>query len=181
MIERTFRAPVAEVWDTIVDPERMNRWIGTWTGEPGAGKRVQFVMTAEGASEPEDVLIHGCDPPGHLDVESFQAGASWRTVDLTETDGVTTLVFRQGVDPADEAASSYGPGWEYYTGSSRCRAGGHGVRSMGRLLPRTAGLLAGAAPAGRLRQATGAQRRTRGSPTHRGHALGEVHHGVLDT
>ena len=58
------------------------------------------------------MLIHGCDPPGHLDVESFQAGASWRlVVDLTETDGVTTLVFRQLVDPADEGASSYGPGW----------------------------------------------------------------------
>lgn len=115
VIERTFRAPVAEVWHTMVDPERMNRWIGTWTGEPGAGRRVAFVMSAEGASEPEDVLIHGCEPPSHLDVESFQAGASWRlVVDLTETDGVTTLVFRQGVDPADEAASSYGPGWEYY-------------------------------------------------------------------
>jgi uncharacterized protein YndB with AHSA1/START domain len=115
VIERTLGAPVAEVWNTMVDPEEMNRWIGTWTGEPGAGKRVAFVMSAEGASEPEDVLIHGCDPPSHLDVESFQAGASWRlTVDLTETDGVTTLVFRQGVDLADEAASSYGPGWEYY-------------------------------------------------------------------
>ena len=115
VIERTFRAPVAEVWDTIVDPERMNRWIGTWTGEPGEGKRVQFVMTAEGASEPGDVLIHRCDPPGHLDVESLQAGASWRlVVDLTETDGVTTLVFHQPIDPTDDGASSYGPGWEYY-------------------------------------------------------------------
>ena len=115
VIERTFRAPVADVWDTVVDPQRMDRWIGTWTGEPGAGKRVAFVMSAEGASEPEDVLIHGCDRPSHLDVESFQAAGSWRlAVDLTEKGGRTTLVFRQVVDPADEAASSYGPGWEYY-------------------------------------------------------------------
>ena len=115
VIERTFGAPVAKVWDAMVDPDQMSRWIGTWTGKPGAGRRVAFVMTAEGASEPEDVLIHGCEPPTHLDVETFQAGTSWRLmVDLMETEGATTLVFRQGVDPADEAASSYGPGWEYY-------------------------------------------------------------------
>lgn len=115
VIERTFRAPIRDVWDSLVDPERMNRWIGTWSGEPGAGNRVQFVMTSEGMTEPEDVLIHRCDPPRHLDVESFQGGSSWRMrVELTDHDGVTRLVFRQAVDPADEGATSYGPGWEYY-------------------------------------------------------------------
>lgn len=115
VIERTFRAPIADVWDSIVDPERMNRWIGTWSGEPGNGRRVQFVMTAEGATEPEEVLIHRCDAPRHLDVESFHGGSSWRMVaDLAEADGVTTLVFRQKVHADDESAGSYGPGWEYY-------------------------------------------------------------------
>jgi len=115
VIERTFRAPATDVWESIVDPVRMNRWIGTWTGDAGTGKRVQFTMTAEGQAEPEDVLIHRCDAPRHLDVESFQGEGSWRmTVDLAETDGVTTLTFRQAIDPADEGAPSYGPGWEYY-------------------------------------------------------------------
>ncbi|MBA3378330.1 MAG: ATPase, partial [Chloroflexia bacterium] len=44
VIERTFRAPIEDVWASIVDPERMNRWIGTWSGEAGNGKRVMFTM-----------------------------------------------------------------------------------------------------------------------------------------
>ena len=115
VIERTFRAPVGDVWASIVEPGRMNRWIGTWSGEAGEGKHVYFTMTAEKGATPEDVLIHGGDAPRHLEVESFQAGTSWRmTVDLTEANGVTTLVFHQVVDLADEGAGSYGPGWEYY-------------------------------------------------------------------
>jgi len=115
VIERTFRAPIEDVWKSIVDPERMNRWIGTWSGEAGAGKRVQFTMTAEEGAAPEEMLIHRCDAPRHLDVESFQGGTSWRlSASLMESDGVTTLVFRQSVELDDEGASSYGPGWEYY-------------------------------------------------------------------
>lgn len=114
VIERTFRASIEDVWDSIADPERMNRWIGTWTGEGGTGKRVTFIMTAEGEAEPEEVLIHRCDAPRHLDVESFQGDASWRMrLDLTEEDGTTSLVFRQAVN-LDEDVTSYGPGWEYY-------------------------------------------------------------------
>lgn len=115
VIERTFRAPIDDIWRSIVEPERMNRWIGTWSGEAGPGKRVMFTMTAEGDNvEPEEVLIHQCDPPRLLDVESFQGESSWRMrVDLSEANGVTTLVFRQAVD-IDEDIASYGAGWEYY-------------------------------------------------------------------
>lgn len=114
VIERTFRAPIEDVWNSIVEPERMNRWIGTWSGEAGPGKRVTFVMTAEEGAEPEEALIHQCDPPRHLDVETFQGESSWRMrVDLAEANGVTTLTFRQAVD-LDEDITSIGPGWEYY-------------------------------------------------------------------
>jgi uncharacterized protein YndB with AHSA1/START domain len=115
VIERTFQAPIGDVWDSIVDPERMNRWIGTWTGEAGNGKRVMFTMTAEEGAAPEEALIHRCDAPRHLDVETFQGDASWRMkLDLAESEGVTTLTFRQSIDLADEGAGSYGSGWEYY-------------------------------------------------------------------
>ena len=114
VIERSFRAPIDDVWKSIVEPERMNRWIGTWSGEAGTGKRVTFIMTAEGDAEPEEVLILRCDPPRLLDVEAFQADSSWRLrIDLSEQDGTTSLVFRQAVN-LDEDFSSYGPGWEYY-------------------------------------------------------------------
>jgi uncharacterized protein YndB with AHSA1/START domain len=114
VIERAFRAPIGDVWDSIVDPERMNRWIGTWTGEAGTGKRVSFVMSAEGDVPPEEVLIHECVAPRRLDVETHQGGSSWRlAVDLTEFDGITTLVFRQHVNLEDDS-NSVGIGWEYY-------------------------------------------------------------------
>ena len=126
VIERTFRTLVAEVWHSIVDPERMNRWIGTWTGEPCEGKRVQFVTTAEGSTEPEEVLIHRCDPPSHLDVESFQAGASWRlAVDLAETDGVTNAGLPAARGPRRGEREQLRPRVGVLPGSSRCRAGGH--------------------------------------------------------
>lgn len=114
VIERTFRAPIGDVWKSIVEPEQMSRWIGTWSGEAGGGKRVTFTMTAEESAEPEEALIHRCDPPSHLDVETFQHGSSWRMrVDLSEENGFTTLSFRQSVN-LDEDITSYGPGWEYY-------------------------------------------------------------------
>jgi uncharacterized protein YndB with AHSA1/START domain len=115
VIERTFRAPIGDVWASIVDPERMNRWLGTWSGDAGAGKRVWFTMTAEEGTEPEEALIHQCDAPRHLDVETVRGETSWRMkLDLAESDGVTTLVFRQGIELTDKDASSYGVGWEYY-------------------------------------------------------------------
>ena len=114
VIERTFKAPIDDVWDSIVDPVRMNRWIGTWTGEGGAGNRVQFVMTAEGQTEGEDVLIHACEPPRFLDVTSSVGEDSWRmSITLTENAGVTTLHFTQAIEEGEDS-SSYGIGWEYY-------------------------------------------------------------------
>ncbi len=114
VIERTFNAPIDDVWDSIVDPVRMNRWIGTWTGEGGSGNRVQFVMTAEGQTEGEDVLIHACDAPRFLDVTSSVGEDTWRmSITLSEAAGVTKLLFTQAIKEGEDA-SSYGIGWEYY-------------------------------------------------------------------
>jgi uncharacterized protein YndB with AHSA1/START domain len=114
VIERAIRAPIGDVWRSIVDPERMNRWIGTWSGEAGAGKRVLFTMTAEGSAEPEEVLIQRCEAPRLLEVESHVGDQVWNMrVALSEADGVTILVFRQVVDLTEDS-SSIGVGWEYY-------------------------------------------------------------------
>lgn len=113
-IVRTIRAPIGDVWASIVDPERMNRWIGTWSGEPGEGKRVTFVMTAEGSSEPEEVLIHRCDAPRLLEVETAMGEGTWRMrVELAEREEVTTIRFSQVIFEGDDTGS-IGPGWEYY-------------------------------------------------------------------
>lgn len=113
LLERTFRASVHDVWAAVTEPERMARWIGTWTGDP-ATRRVSFLMTAEDAAEPEDVEIRECDPPYVLRVTTHQGELSWHLeLELSEADGVTTLRFLQpGVDPAQ--AENVGPGWEYY-------------------------------------------------------------------
>ncbi|MCW2816339.1 MAG: polyketide cyclase [Nocardioides sp.] len=125
---RTFAAPLEDVWAACTEPARMERWIGTWTGDPAAGE-VAFRMTAEGDDVPEEVyVVEACEPPRRFvvrsrDAASFSADGSgpqvhWQhTLELTEADGVTTLTFRQVVPEGPvgaEMVASVGPGWDYY-------------------------------------------------------------------
>ncbi len=116
VLDRTFRAPVADVWAAVTDPERMQRWIGTWTGDPTMGE-VVFRMTAEGEDAgDEPVTIHECTPPHRLRVTTRAADAAqgWELeLRLVEVDGVTTLTFAQST-AGEVPMDSVGPGWEYY-------------------------------------------------------------------
>ncbi|MGC4107615.1 MAG: SRPBCC family protein [Thermomicrobiales bacterium] len=113
-IERQFSAPIEDVWASIVEPERMNRWIGTWSGTPGVGNTVDFFMTAEGDVPAEPTFIHECDPPRRLRVQSSVGEDSWMmAITLTESDGITTLTFIQDVTDRTTVGDT-GPGWEYY-------------------------------------------------------------------
>jgi uncharacterized protein YndB with AHSA1/START domain len=113
-VTRTFPAPIEEVWAAVTEPDRLARWLGTWTGDPSSG-RVLFQMTFEGQEAPGDEMeIRECTPPHRLAVTSTVGDQRWYLdVDLTEADGVTTLAFSQpGVDHDDSL--SVGPGWEFY-------------------------------------------------------------------
>jgi uncharacterized protein YndB with AHSA1/START domain len=125
---RTFAAPVDDVWAACTEPERMERWIGTWTGDPASGE-IAFRMTAEGDDVPEEVyLVEVCEPPTRFVVRSretypFSEDGSgprvpWEnSLELTESDGVTTLVFTQRVPDGQvgvDMVGSVGPGWDYY-------------------------------------------------------------------
>ena len=125
---RTFAAPVADVWAACTDPARMERWIGTWTGDPASGEIV-FRMTAEGEDVPEEVyLVEACEPPHRFVLRSRDAvpfsedgsgpRVAWQhTLELAEVDGVTTLTFTQVVPDGPVGAdmvASVGPGWDYY-------------------------------------------------------------------
>jgi uncharacterized protein YndB with AHSA1/START domain len=112
-ITREFQAPIEDVWAAVTEPERLARWIGTWRGDPATGT-VSFTMTAEGATEGDDMVIRECDPPRVLRVTSSTPMGQWLLdLVLEERDGVTVLTFTQPeIDPA--AAESVGPGWEYY-------------------------------------------------------------------
>ncbi len=113
-VTRTFHAPIDDVWAAITEPERVARWLGTWTGDPSTGT-VMFAMTFEGQEAPGDAMeIRECDPPRRLAVTSQVGEQRWYLdVDLSEADGVTTLAFSQP-DVDAEDALSVGPGWEFY-------------------------------------------------------------------
>lgn len=128
VIERQLRAPIADVWAACTEPSRMERWIGTWSGDPASGT-VSFRMTAEGddvAAEEMDVLA--CEPPRRFVVRGRTAepfgedGTGEKVVwemelELAEADGVTSLRFAQVLVPGEtgvDMAASVGPGWDYY-------------------------------------------------------------------
>lgn len=128
VFRRTFAAPVDDVWAACTEPSRMERWVGTWTGDPASGE-VVFRMTAEGEGAGEEVwLVEVCEPPRRFVVRSresypFSEDGSgpevpWElTLELAESDGVTMLTFTQVVPEGrlgGEVVSSVGPGWDYY-------------------------------------------------------------------
>lgn len=110
---RTYDDPVDDVWSALTDPDRVARWIGTWTGDPTTGT-VQLVMTEDENATPETVTIVACEPPTRLVLDVPTQDGTWRlSVSLRAQDRVTTLVFVQRLaEPYD--ASSVGPGWHYY-------------------------------------------------------------------
>jgi uncharacterized protein YndB with AHSA1/START domain len=114
VLTRTFRAPIEDVWAAVTEPGRLERWIGTWTGDPASGQ-VAFRMTAEGEDAPEEIQhIDVCEPPRRLVTRFRSDGRVWQLeLDLTEADGATTLTFAQVMSDPD-LAENVGPGWEFY-------------------------------------------------------------------
>lgn len=114
VLERSFHAPIEDVWASVTESSRTARWIGSWSGEPGPGKSILILMSAEDGAEPEPAQITACEPPRHLALEWVVGESAWRTeVSLSETDGTTTLTFVHHLK-TDDDASDIGPGWEYY-------------------------------------------------------------------
>jgi uncharacterized protein YndB with AHSA1/START domain len=114
VLTRQFPAAVEDVWAAVTEPDRLERWIGTWEGDPADGW-VGFRMTAESPdASAERMWIDECDPPRRLATHSSTPYGDWHlALDLDEQDGVTTLTFAQRMsDPG--VAADVGPGWDYY-------------------------------------------------------------------
>ncbi|MGY0499952.1 SRPBCC family protein [Nocardia sp. FBN12] len=115
---RTFRAPISDVWAAVTDPQRLARWLGTWTGDPSSGE-VKFQMLFEDEMPAERFRIDECDAPYRLRVTTSmpydgENPEHWQLrLDLTEEGGITTLTFAQNV-PDPTMAENVGPGWDYY-------------------------------------------------------------------
>ncbi|UUZ60271.1 SRPBCC family protein [Nocardioides sp. B-3] len=117
VFERTFKAPIADVWAAVTESDRLSRWIGRWSGDPASGS-VTFFMTAEAEDAPaETIWIDECVEPNRLVMRSARPddhSEVWsRQVDLAERGGVTTLTFAREIVNV-ELAQSVGPGWDYY-------------------------------------------------------------------
>ncbi len=114
VLSRTFRASVEDVWASITESDRLGRWFGSWTGEPGVGQTVTLSFTAEEGDATAQVLITACEPPTHLAVSSSDSYGTWHLeAQLRETGDTTELVFVQHLASASEIPDT-GPGWEYY-------------------------------------------------------------------
>jgi uncharacterized protein YndB with AHSA1/START domain len=113
-LERHFTAPIGDVWSSLTDPESMSRWIGTYSGETGPGKTVQFRMLFEQGDAVSNVLIEVCEPPRRLVVSAKDEHGNWHLeLRLNSVGDTTTLTFIQHLEDP-KLAGDVGPGWEYY-------------------------------------------------------------------
>ena len=110
---RSVAAPVEAVWAAVADPDRLAQWFGRWSGDPATGA-VQLVMSAEGGSTPERVVVDACEPPRRLAVTLPGPEGDWPLVlELDERGPATQLrLVHRLAEPYD--ASSIGPGWQFY-------------------------------------------------------------------
>lgn len=114
VLRREFVAPVEEVWAWVTESEKLDRWIGRWTGEGRVGGVVDFTMSAEESAEPERVTIIDCDAPKRLQVELTSEAGTWQLqLDVKPRGEETVLEFNQLIEQGDDI-TTVGPGWEYY-------------------------------------------------------------------
>jgi uncharacterized protein YndB with AHSA1/START domain len=114
LLDRLFRSPVEEVWHSVTNPIEMEKWIGTYTGNPASGG-VKFRASAEGEDAPwEYASILRCTPPTRFHVDVGHGDEEWRLfVHLHEAGGRTTLTLGHRLHTAKDAAV-VGPGWDFY-------------------------------------------------------------------
>ena len=114
VLTRTFRAPVADVWASLTDPERTARWFGPWQGDPAPGRTIKVQMVQEEGKPWMDMTIDACDPPRRLAMSAVDEHGNWYLdMVLAESAGVTELRFTQQLTDT-EGVGEVGPGWEYY-------------------------------------------------------------------
>ena len=87
VLERTFEAPIEDVWAAVTEPSRLERWIGTYSGDPATGAVVEQIVDVDtvGHSDFADLPTGWATPTGggaHL-VTTFAVDSQGRTVKET--------------------------------------------------------------------------------------------------
>jgi len=115
IITRSFRASIEDVWESVTASQSTARWIGSWRGEPGPGKTIQFKMLFEEGDHESPALIERCEPPRHLAlaIKGDSEGDWHLELTLRQRGDTTELTFVHHLT-GDQSPSSIGPGWEYY-------------------------------------------------------------------
>lgn len=84
VFNRTYDAPIEDVWDACTNPERLRRWYVPVTGELRVGSRIEQAMMGSG-------VIERCEPP-HLLKLSLGGGADEIELRLASGDDDDTTV-----------------------------------------------------------------------------------------
>ncbi|GIE36551.1 hypothetical protein Ait01nite_095960 [Actinoplanes italicus] len=114
VLTRTFRAPVADVWASLTDPERTARWFGPWQGEGAPGRTIKVQMVQEEGDPWVEMTIEACEPRQRLALSAVDEYGEWHLdLTLTESAGVTELRFTQHLTGTENVGET-GPGWEFY-------------------------------------------------------------------
>jgi uncharacterized protein YndB with AHSA1/START domain len=109
-LERTYDAPIEDVWDALTSPERIGRWFLPISGDYRIGGRYQFEGNAGGE-------IVSCERPNRLRV-TWVYGEVTSPADISELEvrlapageGATTLVLEHTAIVPEEMWGQFGPG-----------------------------------------------------------------------
>lgn len=109
-LQRSYDAPIEEVWDAVTSPERITRWFLPISGDYRVGGRFQLEGNAGGE-------ILACEPPHRFRV-TWAAGEVASAADVSEVevrltsagDGSTTLVLEHTAIVPEGSWGEYGPG-----------------------------------------------------------------------
>ncbi|WP_127472719.1 SRPBCC family protein [Microbacterium sulfonylureivorans] len=109
---RTFRAPVAEVWDAITAPERIARWYGTITG-PTPSRPGDSFMVDLGGGMLRRAVLESCDAPQGLTYTWWSGDDDPGLVRIRlDPDGAGTRLTVQHDRLRPHRMLQYGEGWE---------------------------------------------------------------------
>ncbi|GIF73342.1 SRPBCC family protein [Asanoa siamensis] len=114
VLTRTFRAPAADVWASLTDPERTARWYGPWKGDAAPGRTIEVQLIHEDGQPWTEMTVDACEPARRLALSAVDAHYRWHLdIVLAEEAGVTELRFTQHMTDTD-GVGDIGPGWEFY-------------------------------------------------------------------